>query len=195
MIPARDALTIQLGAVRGNEPASSFFEVRTLRQSGAPGPRRFVPVSEPEHVIGAVLSELQDVHTYIAVLPRVREGGTAADTERGWTLYSDHDTSESVEALRGFRPLPAIVVQTRPGRLQAYWPLRESVPPLWVKRATRRIAHATGADMLAAEPARILRAIGSRNHKTDPPAEVVCLRCELKQFTMAEVVGSLPDEH
>jgi hypothetical protein len=43
-------------------------------------------------------------------------------------LWADCDTPESVNALRAFRPLPSIVAQTRPGRLQAWWPLTAADP-------------------------------------------------------------------
>jgi hypothetical protein len=48
--------------------------------------------------------------------------------------------------------------------------------------------------MSAAEPARVLRPVGSRNHKHDPPTRVECVRLELDAFTVAEVVGGLADD-
>lgn len=191
-VPARDGLLMQLAAFAGNEPAGSFLELRTLRPGGAPGPRRFVPVRELGNAAGAVLA-ISDLHVYVGAAPRVRESGTAADVERVWALWADCDMPAAAEALRRFKPLPAIVVRTSPGRLQAVWPLRRPAAPAWARRANRRLAHALGADRAATDPARILRAIGSRNFKHDPPAAVTCARCELDVFTLPEIVGSLPD--
>ena len=191
-IPQRDALLLQLAAIAGNEPESSFIEIRCLRPDGAPGPREFVPVRDVRRAVEIVLA-LQDVNTYASACPRVREGGTAADVERGWCLWTDCDTPEAVEALRRFRPLPSIVVRTSPGRLQALWPLRSPVAPAWARRANRRIAHALGADMASTDVARIVRAIGTFNHKHDPPAPVTCARVELDVYALGEIVGSLPD--
>lgn len=191
-IPARDALLLQLASFAGNEASSSFLEVRCLRPDGGPGPREFLPVRELGRAVETVLA-LRDVNVYVGAAPRVRESGTAQDVERDWSLWCDCDSSEAVAALRAFRPLPSIVVSTSPGRLQALWPLRQPVAPAWARRANRRIAHKLGADMAATDPARILRAIGSRNFKHAPPEPVTCRRAELEVFLLADVVGSLPD--
>jgi hypothetical protein len=186
------ALRMQLAAIAGNEPASSFLEVRCLRPDGAPGPREFVPVRDVRRAVEIVL-KLRDVHVYVSACPRVRESGTAADVDRAWCLWADCDLLEAVEALPRFKPLPSIVVRTSPGRMQALWPLRRPVTPAAARRGNRRIAHALGADRTVVDPSRVLRAIGSRNFKHDPPAPVTCARCELYAFDLGEIVGSLPD--
>src|SRR5206468_868805 len=115
---------------------------------------------------------LSDVNCYVGACPRVGEGGTIADVARAWCLWVDCDSPAGVEALRRFRPSPSIVVGTSPGRVQAFWPLGRSIAPGWARRANRRIAHALGADLAATDPARILRAIGTFNHKHTPPTPV-----------------------
>jgi hypothetical protein len=191
-IPPADALKLQLAAIAGNEPDTSFLEIRCLRRDGTPGPREFIPVRELHRAVEIVLG-LRDVNTYVGACPRVRERGTAQDVERSWTLWGDLDSPEAVEALPRFTPCPSIVVRTSPGRLQALWPLRRPVTPAAARRANRRIAHALGADASATDAARILRAIGSLNHKHNPPAEVACARCECDVFELGQIVGSLPD--
>jgi hypothetical protein len=47
--------------------------------------------------------------------------------------------------------------------------------------------------MVSAEPARVLRPPGTRNHKHDPPAPVECMRLELDSYHAREIVGELPD--
>jgi RepB DNA-primase from phage plasmid len=191
-IPQVDGLRIQLACIAGNEPPSSYFELRCLRPDGRPGPREFVPVRELRRAAEIVLA-LRDVNVYVGAAPRVRESGTAADIERCWALWGDFDTPASVEALPRFAPRPSIVVRTSPGRMQALWPLRHAVTPAAARRGNRRLALALGADMASTDGARILRVIGSRNLKHDPPATVACVRCELDVYELAEVVGSLPD--
>jgi hypothetical protein len=132
-------------------------------------------------------------HTYISAAPRVRNGGTVDDVERVWCLWADCDTRESGEALSAFRPRPSIVAQTRPGRWQAWWPLRKPIKPLFAKRANQRLVKALGSDRAAVDAARILRPIGSLNHKTSPASPVRCLRRELDMYAMGEVIGGLPD--
>ena len=61
-----------------------------------------------------------------------------------------------------------------------YWLLTDAIG-LWVDTAStrallRRLAHAVGGDICAAEPARILRLPGSQNHKYDPPRPGRALR-------------------
>jgi hypothetical protein len=191
-IPQRDALLLQLAAIAGNEPPSSYLEVRCLRPDGVPGPREFVPVRDLRRAVAVVL-ELRDVHAYVGAAPRVRESGTAQDVERVWTLWTDCDSVAAVQALRRFKPLPSIVTRTSPGRMQALWPLRAPVAPEWARRANRRIAHALGADMAATDGARVIRGIGTFNHKHNPPAPVTCARAELDVHELREIIGSLPD--
>jgi len=195
-IPQDVALKLQLAAFAGNEPTDSFLEIRPLTVGDfrpVPDKRCWVPVRDFQQAAERVAELSASYHVYIGAAPRVREGGLVADVERVWALWSDCDSEGSVEALRGFRPLPSIVVQTRPGRLQAWWPLRHPVRPAWAKRGNQRIARALGSDRHAVDAARILRPIGSLNHKTDPSSPVVCLRCEFDMHRMADVVGHLPD--
>jgi hypothetical protein len=78
--------------------------------------------------------------------------------------------------------------------VHAYWQVSPPVPAVNVRRANRRLAHALGADRAACDAARVLRPIGSRNHKSDQPRFVECLRCELDVFEATDLVGWLPDD-
>lgn len=191
MIPSREALALQLATFAGAEPESSFLEVRCLRKDG-PGPRRFMPVRELTR-IAAEAGRHHDVDVYVGAAPRIRKAGTARDVERVWSLWADCDSEDAVKKLRKFRPLPSIVIRTSPGRLQALWSLREPLAPEWARRANRRLAYHLGADMAATDPARILRACGTFNHKHSPPAPVTAARVELDVFRASEVVGVLCD--
>ena len=123
-----------------------------------------------------------DRDVYVGVAPR-QEGGRDATTCLAlYALFVDQDYKHSSEAearkrLAGF-PFPPSATVASGGGLQAYWFLQQpldltngGIPP--AKHLLRSLATALGADLSAAEPARILRLPGSYNHKYDPPRLVV----------------------
>jgi hypothetical protein len=190
-IPQEVALKLQCVAIAGHEPPSSFFELRPLDPAGG---QEFIPVCDVSAVIGRV-EQLRDRHqVYIGAAPRTREAGTADAIERVWTLWGDCDTEEAVEQLRGFRPLPSIVVKSgTKGHLHAWWPLRHSITPRWAERANKRLAHRLQADPASTDVARIMRPIISVNRKTEPATMVECVRLEAVVFELRDVVAGLPD--
>ena len=127
----------------------------------------------------------------------MRERGTAEDVGGGWCLWVDLDGPEALERLRDFRPEPSLRVRTgSPDHEHVYWTSHEPISAAAVHRANRRLALALGGDMGACGPARILRPVGSQNHKHEPAQAVVCARLEPVSFTLADVVAGLPDsEH
>lgn len=194
-VPSDVALRLQLSAIVGGEPPSSYIEVRPLLPDGRPSRGRvFVPVAQVETVTARVRELARTVNVFIGAAPRVRQDGTAHAVERVWTLWADLDGRDALDRLRAFRPLPALVIRTgSDGCAHAYWPLREPVPPTWARRANRRLALKLGGDVASTDAARVLRAIGSLNHKHRPPAPVECARLELETFALGEVVGGLRD--
>jgi RepB DNA-primase from phage plasmid len=196
VIPQRVALALQLAAMSGNEPATSFLEIRPLERGGgiALSERAFIPVRDTEEIAQRVLGLADTFNVFVAVAPRTRQSGKADAVARCWTLWADLDGPGALERLRAFRPLPSIVIRSgSPDAAHAYWPLRRPVSPEGAQRANRRLAVALDADRAATDPARILRPAGTLNHKHDPPAAVVCTRLELDVFDLSEVVGALPD--
>lgn len=67
------------------------------------------------------------------------------------------------------------------------------MPPAWARAANRRLAYALAADLAVSDPARVMRAVGSSNHKYGSAPRVLATRVELDAFDVAEVVGGLPD--
>jgi hypothetical protein len=193
-IPARDALYLQVAAIAGAEPSSSFVEIRTLVPDGWPGPREFVPVRDLRRAVAAVW-RLRDRHeVLLGAAPRVCGAGTADAVERVWALRVDCDNEQSVAVLARFKPAPAIVARTGTSKnVHAWWPLREPLSPSWARAACRRLAYALRSDLSVGDPSRVMRAIGSLNHKHAQPRPVVCVRLELDVFTCDQVVGGLPD--
>jgi RepB DNA-primase from phage plasmid/CHC2 zinc finger len=195
-IPQDNALALLLAAISGNEPTGSYLEIRPLTIGTfqpAAEERCWIPVRDLEQAKQRITALAPSRHVYVGAAPRVRKGGTADDIARVWNLWADLDTTESVNRLPAFRPRPSIVIQTRPGRLQAWWPLRQPLTPAEAKRGNQQLALALGADRQAVDAARILRPPLTLNHKTDPPALVVCVRCELDVFTSEQIIGKLPD--
>lgn len=193
---AAEALKIQLAAITGHEPASSYIEIRPLLPDGriALLERAFLPVTETQAIVACVHALTHTHNVFLGVAPRTRQSGRADAVERAWCLWADLDRRDSLERLRDFRPLPTLVIRSgSPGCAHAYWALHTAVTPEGAQRANRRLALALGGDMAATDPARILRPAGSLNHKTDPPAEVECTRLTLDMFSLHDVVGRLPD--
>jgi hypothetical protein len=196
-MPQDVAARLQFAAIAGNEPAASYFEIRPLDRDGQPAVRErsFIPVRERDQAAERCIKLAPDYNVFVGVAPRVCEDGTAAAVERCWVLWADCDGADALERLRGFRPLPSIVVRSgSDDSAHAYWPLREPLSPVWTQRANRRLAGKLGADTKATDAPRILRPAGTLNHKTDPPRPVVCTRLELDVFTFDQVVGRLPDD-
>jgi RepB DNA-primase from phage plasmid len=193
-IPQDDALRLQLAMLSGNEPASSYLELRPLDREGKPSQRAFLPARDISGAMAQIKSLASHLNVFIGAAPRVRQEGTAAAIERVWALWVDCDSQAAVTALRGFRPLPTVVICSGTGEnMHGWWALRQPIRPEWARRANRRLALALGADPAATDPARIMRPAGTLNFKHDPPAAVVCVRVELDVFLMRDVVGSLAD--
>ncbi len=196
-IPQDVALRLQPAAIAGNEPVSSYLEIRPLGRDGRPAvcARTFVPVRELRQAAQRCAELAARVNVFVGAAPRVREDGTAAAVERCWTLWADCDGRDALPRLRDFRPAPSIVIRSgSDDSAHAYWPLPPPLPPDFAQRANRRLAVVLGADVKATDPPRILRAAGTLNHKHDPPRPVVCTRLELVVFTFDQVVGRLPDD-
>jgi hypothetical protein len=193
-IPQDVALRLQLAAFAGNEPAGSYLEVR-YRLGDRPGMgREFFKVRELEHAATSALQHGAQTDTYVSACPRVERRGTADAVTHGWCAWADVDSRESVQRLRGFRPTPSIIIRSgSDGHLHVYWPLRDPVLPVAIRRANLRLALTLRTDPKVASVAEVLRAAGTLNFKHTPPATVECIRLELDTFRLPEVVGGLED--
>lgn len=194
-IPQAEGRRLLLGAIAGlgREPASSFLELR-FRRPGEPMRQSFIACRDLDTASARAAVLAQEHDCYVAAAPRARRFGGADAVERVWCLWVDLDSPEAAEALEGFAPAPSMVIATgTPGHCHAWWPLNAPLRPDHARAALRRLAHALGGDMSAAEPARILRPAGTLNHKHDPPAPVECVSLELDSYHAREVVGALPD--
>lgn len=193
-IPPRDALRLQLAAIAGNEPTSSYIEIRAKRCSGGMG-QDWIPVSELDRAQRSVTNRGRMNDCYIGVTPRTVRKGTADAIERVWCLWADCDGLDALQRLSACRPLPSIVIRSgSKNSAHAYWPLSHHVEPAYAQRGNRRLALALGADRNATDPARILRPAGTLNFKHGDPRPVICTRLEVDVFTFSQVVGHLADD-
>jgi hypothetical protein len=190
-IPQDQALDLFLAMVAGNEPRTSFFEIRAK-----PGwTQDFIPLRERDRAARSVTNRGKLGDTYVGVAPRASREGTLAAVERVWAVHADCDGRESLERLAKFHPLASMVIRSgTTDHVHAYWPLSAAVPTEWAKRGNRRLALALGADRNATDAARIMRPPGTYNYKHDPRRPVVATRAELDVFTLGQVIGHLPDD-
>lgn len=194
-IPQDVALRAYLAMIGGAEPADCYFEVRSKRTTGAGMRQDFIPLRELDRAARSLVNCGRVSDTYVGAAPRTQRKGGIEAIERNWCLFADCDSPESLARLANFRPLPSLVIRSgSDGHAHAYWPLRSPVPPAWAKRANRRLALKLGADRNATDAARILRPPLTLNHKHSPSRPVRCTRLELGAFTLAQVVGGLPDD-
>ncbi len=192
-IPREEALRLQLAMIAGNEPAGGLLEVRWRLPQGGMG-QCFHRSGRAFALVETVVGLGRRTDTYIGCAPRRHRHGGADAIEQIWALWADCDGDASTVALDMFDPPPSLVIRSGSGENRhAYWQLREPIAVQHAKRALRRLAHTLGADMAAAEPARILRPVATRNFKSDPPAPVACVHLEPVVYRPADVVGHLPD--
>ena len=109
-------------------------------------------------------------------------------------LWIDCDQPDSHHQLHAFSPRPALAVASGSGGTHAYWPLARPVGPDQLERANRRLAQALQADRRSVDAARILRPVGTLNHKHSPP-QPVALRWfdDGAVFELDDVLAALPE--
>jgi len=194
-IPQGQAIVAYMAMVAGAEPATSYFEIRSKRTTGAGMSQDWIALREVERAAASLVNRGKLSDTYLGAAPRSHRKGGIEAIERVWCVWTDCDSPESLARLASFRPLPSLVIRSgSDGHAHAYWPLRSPVPPKWAKRANQRLALRLGADRNATDAARIMRPPLTLNFKHDPPRSVQCTRLELDVFRLGQIIGHLPDE-
>src|SRR4051794_28889027 len=122
------------------------------------------------------LAELEEYAKILAVsydvwlgaAPRSRRGGAREDVAWSVMAWADCDTDDANAALDRFPVSPTLVVRT--SRLdgehrQAWWKLDRRLGPDQLEATVRRLRAALGSDRRVCDAPRVLRAIGTFNHK------------------------------
>jgi len=188
------ALEAYLRVLAGGASASSFLELR-FRVDDARWVGQFFAAQDRAPLISAILRRSAATDVYVGCAPRSRRAGTKDAVEQVWTLWAECDGASATQAVRAFRPRPALVVGSGSGpNCHAYWPLREPLAPAEAEAANLKLAHAVGADLVCFDASRILRPPGTWNHKHQPPTPVTLLSYRQGvAFHATEVVGRLRD--
>jgi hypothetical protein len=138
-------------------------------------------------------------HVYFGVATRSDDSsGTLENCRELPALFVDIDFGRDEAAARdrlANGPLPPTAVVESGNGLHAYWKLREPMDPTASKPILRRLAIYFGADLSAAEGARVLRLPNTLNHKTVPPRPVLLISLdETRQYNQSDFDGWLPME-
>jgi hypothetical protein len=155
-------------------PGNGLIELRALPSKA----RTFVLPGDISAIVRFV-SYHQYENVYFGVAARKNAtNGTLANCTVLNCLFADLDFKAfpSLETARSklkqFPLRPSYIVNSG-GGLHCYWMLRHPIDlqerAAEAKALLRRLTRAIGADIDAAEPARILRIPGTYNHKYDPP--------------------------
>jgi hypothetical protein len=153
---------------------------------------------------------------FVGVAPRTRPRGSKHAVTHTRFLWVDVDKPGELPALWGVlaeRPCHLLVESAGSGGMHAYWQLAEPLPSVtidgesgerveWIKRANLRLIYRIGtgpdgrpsvADEMCAEQARVFRLAGTINYKTGRYARLVQVDLSLAPYSVAELVGDLPD--
>jgi putative DNA primase/helicase len=180
---------------------AGYADMRALRQGKLAKVQRYR--ADDYERIEALADQFSDHDLYVGVAARDTEkNGRASNCRHLWVLFADIDFKDSCEAqarqrLTAFALRPNVAVATG-GGLHVYWLLDQPFDlqdggSLKAKALLRALATALGADMKAAEPARILRLPGTLNHKYTPPRRVTIERFSDRRYSLDELVALLPE--
>jgi hypothetical protein len=155
---------------------------------------------------------------FVGVTSRTeRRGNKPYVTESRW-LWVDIDQPEELPRLWAFleqRPAHLVVASGGSGGAHAYWKLDRPLPAMttadgktveWIERANERIINHlgrwetvdsqqrfVGADRACKDRSRVMRLAGTINHKTGAYARILWADFALAPYSVAELVGHLPD--
>ncbi len=180
------------------EDSPGFIEFRAL-PSKARMFFRLGDVTRPSQFIENHLHE----NVYLGVASRKdASSGDLANCGALSALFMDLDFYKTPErdtrtALQDFPFQPSIIIHSG-GGLHCYWLLREpfdlAVEATSAKELLRRLAAHLRGDLAAAEPARILRVPGTKNHKYTPARPVLIETFdETRRYNISDFDDILPE--
>lgn len=173
------------GPLTKSAPATDLAAVDTFI-SAHPNRNLYVGVATRKRAGGRDLSDCDTLHVVFA------------DLDLAPTAPVDEKTRESElwHRLSAFPLAPTATVDTG-GGWHLYWALVDPIDlrhnAAEAKDLLRRLATVLGADLSAAEPARILRIPGTQNFKFDPPRRVqLTALSESRRYTREQIEALLP---
>ncbi len=90
-------------------------------------------------------------------------------------------------------PTPTAIIESSPGRLQCYWRLTVSIPPIEGEQLNRRLAHTLAADPSGYDLTQLLRVPYTTNHKYWSRPTVRLLALTDIRYEPAELTARLAD--
>jgi hypothetical protein len=178
-----------------------YRDLRAFRKGESPKTAS-VPAADVA-TVDTFADRFHDHDVFVGVAPRLNsEGRDITACAALHALFIDYDfkmssEAEALRALASFPLTPSIVVNSG-GGLHCYWLLNEPLDlqndgSVLAKQILRALATALGADLTAAEPARVLRLPGTLNHKYVPPRPVVVeALSEQRRYSLAAIREVLP---
>jgi primase-like protein/DNA primase RepB-like protein len=175
---------------------AELMELRSLPSKA----QTFARPDQLDDTAAAFVAAHSQEDVYVGVASR-RDASSGRLENCSWlsVLFADIDFKMSSEAaareqVARFKISPTIVVGSG-GGLHAYWWLAEPIDAqaTLTKARLRRLAHAVGGDLAAAEPARILRLPDTLNHKYEPARLVQIEMFEpARRYSVSEFDRLLP---
>ncbi len=111
------------------------------------------------------------------------KGRKTAHIIKGRALFADYDNGLPVS----FKLTPSLIVESSPGKYQAYWSLHPWTEDLArLEGVQRALVKGTGGDGQALDIARVLRVPGFMNHKYSPPFRVRVLETNANTYTIEQ---------
>ncbi len=193
--PRSAGLDEQLAVLTGRGHGRGWLEVRYRTRTGMRS--LFYPAhATRRRSLGEVIANVsQRVDVYLGCALRDRQAGDKTAIGQVWTLWAECDGPQARQALEAFQPVPSLLVASggSPDNRHAYWALDRPVSVKLAEDANRRLAHALGADPVCYDATRILRAVGSLNHKHQPARPVTQLApARRRPYRLADVTAALP---
>lgn len=178
-----------LSLLAGREQ-NGYLEVRWF-PSGRPT-QSFFPVANLQAAANLIGQQSASCDVFVGAAPRMQRSGGKQAAKHSWCLWVDVDHSDWEWRLSRAPVAPSLVVSSGSGGVHAYWSLTNVAPAPIVERANRRLAHLVGGDMKCTDASRILRPVGSWNHKTKPARPVVKVGGHGRLMSML-LIADLPD--
>lgn len=187
------ALDRYLRVLTGPAPGARLLEVRFALPHRDMG-RLFCAAHSASGAVRLIRRLGARTDVYVGVCLRSRRAGGRDAIDRAHLAFVEIDQPDAIERLHAFHAPPTMTVASGgPGHAHAYFALSAPVSVHGLERLNRRLAETLGGDLASVDAARILRPVGTRNHKYSPPSLVDLVQLDPSRCYQPEkLVGELP---